>query len=94
MEIDLAEVYADIGNCYYKLEFFDLAETEYRRSLSEKPSPILSFNLGSACLRQGKLDEAISAYEDALHLDPALDPARQALDFCRKLQGTPGGNGR
>jgi glycosyltransferase involved in cell wall biosynthesis len=94
MEIDLAEVYTDIGNCYYKLGLFDLAEVEYRRALDEKPSAILFFNFGSSCLQQGKLDEAISAYRDALRLDSALDPARQALDFCLKLLGTSGDNGR
>jgi tetratricopeptide (TPR) repeat protein len=41
-------------------------------------------NLGDALLAQGKLDEAVFAYEEALRADPGFVQASKNLDAARK----------
>ena len=44
------------------------------------------FNLGNARVGEGKLDDAIAAYEAALQIDPQDQAARENLEYVKKLK--------
>lgn len=64
LRTSLASLVTEAGN-------FEAAGQQWRALSAQLPtSPGYCFNLGAALHRQGKLDEAIACYEDALRLDP------------------------
>jgi tetratricopeptide (TPR) repeat protein len=44
------------------------------------------FGLGSALINEGKNDEAIAQFTEALRLDPSLAPAREGLSKALSLK--------
>lgn len=56
----------------------------FERAIDAAPAPsaALHSNLGLACLRAGRLDDAIDALETALHFDPAFVPAHVNLGLA------------
>ena len=69
---------------YYDTREFDKAEAEFRKSVNAAPSRALGYsNLGSSLMEQSKWDSAISMFDKAVALDPALGIAKNNLTFAR-----------
>jgi hypothetical protein len=67
-----------------------LREAKYRRQLAGGAGDArVQYNLGNALLRQGKLDEAITRYRQAVELDPALVVGHLNLAAALMARGTP-----
>lgn len=61
---------------------YKLATELYRQTIdSVGTSAALYYNLGNSLYREGKLSQAILAYERSLRLDPANSNTRQNLEF-------------
>ncbi|WDQ17836.1 tetratricopeptide repeat protein [Rhodopirellula sp. P2] len=56
---------------------------EAAKSFSRTTGPPASFNLGNCWLMQGKYDQAIASYEDALKQRPDWTEAQQNLDLAK-----------
>jgi tetratricopeptide (TPR) repeat protein len=64
------------------------AEGYFRVALGLRPdSPLVWLNLGSALLRQGKLDDGVACCHRALELDPKLALAHDNLGVALERQG-------
>ncbi|MEO5811190.1 MAG: VWA domain-containing protein [Rhodanobacter sp.] len=67
--------------------------TAAARALERVPGATAAYNLGNALARQGKYPEAISAYDHALKLDPALADAqanrKSVEDWLRQHKPPP-----
>jgi tetratricopeptide (TPR) repeat protein len=50
------------------------------RNVAESPSGETYFRLGNALQQEGRTEEALAIYKQALKLDPKLEEARKALD--------------
>ncbi|XOV89426.1 MAG: VWA domain-containing protein [Pseudomonadota bacterium] len=59
------------GSAQYRTEAFEAAAKQFA-NLTDSPG---KYNLGNALAKQGKLEEAISAYDEALTLDPDNEDA-------------------
>ena len=69
---------------YYDTREFDKAEAEFRKSVNAAPSRALGYsNLGSSLMEQKKWDDAISMFDKAVALDPALAIAKNNLTWAR-----------
>ena len=68
------------------LERYADAETELKQALRLDPvQPVAWTSLGIAVFRQGRLDEAIAHFSEALRLDPTQDKVRQDLQNLRRM---------
>jgi tetratricopeptide (TPR) repeat protein len=86
----------DAGSALYRLERYDEAVTAFRRS-SRSPAfrQQSLYNLGNALVRAAEerpgevepLREAVTAFEEALHLAPADDQARWNLEVALRRLG-------
>ena len=75
-----AESLNDLGNCYFRLEEYDLAAEQYRQALECQPITPLSYrNLGLTEARLHNYEEAIEAFKKFLEMEPG------ALDIVRTL---------
>jgi Ca-activated chloride channel homolog len=78
----------NIADSYYRLEDYASAEQSFGRVLSLGGDDSLAqrayYNLGNTLYFQGRLEEAIDAYEQALVLDPEDEDARHNLEFVRQ----------
>lgn len=62
------------GNSLYKDQKYTDAEVSYRKALEKEQALVQGhFNLGDALSKQGKFDEAVKAYENALHRSGSKD---------------------
>ncbi|KLU02083.1 BatB [Rhodopirellula islandica] len=79
------------GVAWYRAgEFADAAQ-----SFSRTTGPQATFNLGNCWLMQGKYDEAIASYQDALKAQPDWKAAQENLDLAiarKKLTDAKGGD--
>ncbi|MDH5190424.1 MAG: type IV pilus biogenesis/stability protein PilW [Gammaproteobacteria bacterium] len=67
LDPDLPEAHHYIGELYNQLEQYDDAERHYKRAVDLNPSSsILQNNYGAFLYQQGKLQEALSHFENAL----------------------------
>lgn len=73
----------NLGVVCYGLRDFDAAIAHSRQALACKPDCAVShYNIGNAQKEQGRQDEAIASFEQALKLDPGFADAHSNILFC------------
>lgn len=73
----------NLGVVCYELRDFDAAIVHSRQALASKPDCAVSYyNIGNAQKEQGKHDEAIASFEQALRFDPEFAEAHGNILFC------------
>jgi len=82
------QLHYNIGNVLFRKKEYDKAVEEYRRAQAA-PDPVLSqaatFNRGNALLMQGRPEEAIAAYVEALRARPDDTDAKRNLEIALRL---------
>ncbi len=75
----------NLGDARYKNQQYEEAAGDFGGNL-QSPSPDLKarsyYNLGNALFRQGKLEESVKAYQDALRSNPADQDAKFNLELA------------
>jgi Ca-activated chloride channel family protein len=77
----------NVGSAYYQLRDYQSAEQEYRRATEAKTERVRAdalYNLGNTSFRQGRLEEAVGLYQDALALAPDDQDAKYNLEFVQR----------
>ena len=68
--------WTNLGWSYYLLGFLDRSEEASERALELNPEEVIAiYNLGLTRVVQGRLEDAMDAYADALSLDPEVNDA-------------------
>lgn len=76
----MSEGYMQKGYAYLEVEKYELALTEFHRSLQENPkNKWASYYLGITCDKLGKLDDAEKYYAEAIDVDSGFSEAYNAL---------------
>lgn len=84
VELNLAQVYLELGSCRYATGDFSGAEQSFTHSLEHNPKLALShLLLGNCRFRHGDRIGAREMYERALSIDPMLKDAQHGLSLCR-----------
>lgn len=83
---EVATKHHRIAMTYKKERNPDRAAMHFEQSLAALPAPVTFLNYGTMAASYGRLQEAQDLLEKALQLDPALEPARQALALVKKLR--------
>jgi len=79
-----------LGIGYEKSRQLDRASEAYRRAIATgHASGRVCYNLGSLCLKQGRVDEAISSLEQAVRLAPKHAPSHYNLGVALELAKMP-----
>ena len=82
------QLHYNIGNVLFRKKEYDKAVEEYRRAQAA-PDPVLSqaatYNRGNALLMQGRPEEAIQAYVQALRARPDDTDAKRNLEIALRL---------
>lgn len=78
--------YLGLGDCYYHLGEFYLAAAYFAESIAIRPTTSAWRFLGDAYRKVGRLNQARSAYESALALDPNYSLARQQLQAMQEIE--------
>jgi len=82
------ELHYNIGNVLFRKKEYDKAVEEYLRAQAA-PDPLLSeaalFNRGNALMMQGRLEDAIQAYVQALRARPDDTDAKRNLELALRL---------
>ncbi len=77
----------NIGNTQYRMRNFGEAEEAFRdvaNAGDPQQREKALYNLGNAAYREGKLEEAVAHYKQALDMDPKDEDARFNLEFVRE----------
>jgi Ca-activated chloride channel homolog len=78
----------NLGAALYKAGQLAAAERSFRGTLAAEPTPALAarawYNRGNAAYRQGRLEDAIAAYEEALRRTPEDADAQHNLALARR----------
>ncbi len=77
----------NLGDAHFKKEEMEDATDSFSRALRSEDPEIKSraqYNLGNSLYRQGKLQESLSAYREALKLAPGDRDAKHNLEFVLK----------
>ncbi|HEY4698103.1 MAG TPA: tetratricopeptide repeat protein [Gallionella sp.] len=81
--ISVYSAHLNLGVVCYGLRDFDAAIAHSRQALASKPDCAVSYyNIGNAQKEQGKHDEAIASFDQALKLDPGFADAHGNILFC------------
>ncbi|MGE4557153.1 MAG: VWA domain-containing protein [Desulfovibrionaceae bacterium] len=87
-----ARVAYNLGNVYYRLGKFDQASRNFKLANRTGEAPLRAkalYNLGNARYRAKDLNGAVSAYQEALSLDPQDKEARANLEFVQQRKQQP-----
>ena len=87
MRPDNAASWALLGNVLAALRDAAGAERAYRRALQHEPTPQAHYNLALLLQENGRADEAIAAYRQALASAPGFAPAHNNLANALKMRG-------
>ena len=69
---DAHRFYNGLGDTLFQAEEYARAQAALQRSLENRPDqPLVHCSLGDTLIRQGKMDAAFGAYEEAVRIDPA-----------------------
>jgi len=77
----------NIGNAHYQLKNYEEAEKAFGNAALSGDQGIRQqalYNLGNCAFRQGRLEEAVELYRNALELDPEDEAAKYNLEFVRE----------
>ncbi|ORJ63378.1 XrtA/PEP-CTERM system TPR-repeat protein PrsT [Geothermobacter hydrogeniphilus] len=74
------------GLLLYRQERYDDAALDFSRSLQQRKTPLATCFLGLSQLQQGKLEQAVSSFQQVLNLTPESQQARilLAMTFLRQ----------
>ncbi len=81
-------IYYNLGCAYYKLEDYKAAGENFARALASKNDALKQrshYNLGNTNFRDGKYEDALKSYEDALEIDPDDGDSVKNLEFVKKV---------
>ena len=79
---DVADVWVDMGVCYFDLNDFDNAISSMKKGIELNPQhQIAHFNLGIVNYTMGNLTEAVEWWNKAIELNPASDIANKAREL-------------
>jgi glycosyltransferase involved in cell wall biosynthesis len=86
-DIDMAQVYLDLGNCHFQQENFQEARLNYEKGLIQNPDSVVgNFYLGKCHLQLDQPKSAAKWFERVLELDPSLEAARNELLECYEYE--------
>ena len=86
LEPGVAEARSDLGGVLLQLGRTGEAIVQFNAALLLNPRLAgAHFNLGNALLREERYPEAASHFEKALQIDPAMSPAKERLEYSRRL---------
>ena len=77
----LGEAYVNRGNVYYHLQDYERALADYDKAIELKAKPLVTswFNKGLTLTRMKRYDDARSAFEEALKLNPDSSVIKQRI---------------
>ena len=79
----------NLGNSEYKLDEFSGAEESFLEAIESGSPEVLAqahYNLANSLFKQGRIEESIEGYKQALRLNPADGEAKHNLEFALKQQ--------
>lgn len=80
--------YQNLGWAYYNLGRYSQAEEVLRRALRMDPTlTIATYTLGLVLEKQGRPQDALATYREALKLAPEAETGRKAQERIRALEG-------
>lgn len=86
-EIDISQIYLDLGNCYYLQKNFSEARLNYEKGLIHKPDSVAgNFYLGKCFMQLDQRKSAAKWFERVLEIDPTMESARSELMMCYDYQ--------
>ena len=87
-EIDISQIYEDMGNCKFRMNDFSGAVKDYEKAILMGDGKYTAhFNLGNVLFRMGNINDALKEYERVLELKREFEPAERNLMVCRKILG-------
>jgi tetratricopeptide (TPR) repeat protein len=89
LDPDCAPAHFNLAVALVRREDFEEAEGHYRAALRTKPTAETYNGLGFVLSRQGKLDEAILQFREAIRVDPEYAAAYNNLAASLVQQGKP-----
>jgi uncharacterized protein (TIGR02466 family) len=81
------QIVATLGQLYQRANRFADAEVQYRRAIEHQPIAAFHVQLGMVLLRQERVDEAVTAFEKAIELNPNLAAAYGNLGNAEQKRG-------
>jgi tetratricopeptide (TPR) repeat protein len=76
----------NLGTSLLDMGQWDAAAREFRLAIQWQPQPAMFNNLGRALMKQGKLDEAIGAFQEGLRLDPGDQDLQRNLQRVQAMK--------
>ncbi len=79
----------NLGGSEYKLDEFSGAEESFLQAIGSGNSELLAeahYNLANSLFKQGRMEESIEGYKQALRLNPQDPAAKHNLEFALKQQ--------
>ena len=79
----------NLGDSEYKLEEFTGAEKSFLEAIQSGNPEVLAaahYNLGNSLFKQGRMEESIESYKQALRLNPSDQAAKHNLEFALRQQ--------
>ena len=88
LDPNCAPAHFNLAVALVRLEEFEKAERHYRAAVQAKPTAEAYNGLGFVLSRQGKLDEAVVQFREAIRVDPEYAAAYNNLAASLVQQGT------